>query len=102
MLGSGKQAAMQLCNQVLAIYSENPKAVAMKSQLLIQQKQYDLAINLLNEALLCNQQNIEYYYFIGMAYLNKGDKANAKRYIGAVAQANPNNAQLQELYQSIQ
>jgi glycosyltransferase involved in cell wall biosynthesis len=95
-------SAMQLCNQVLAIYSENPKAVAMKSQLLIQQKQYDLAINLLNEALLCNQQNIEYYYFIGMAYLNKGDKANAKRYIGAVAQANPNNAQLQELYQSIQ
>jgi Tfp pilus assembly protein PilF len=52
--------------------------------------------------MVCNSQNIEYYYFLGMAFLNKGDKANAKRFIGAVVQANPNNPQLQQLYQSIQ
>ena len=95
-------SALTTCNQVLAIYSENPKAISLKAQLLVQMKQYDAAITLLNDALFCNSQNIEYYYFIGMAYLNKGDKANAKRYIGAVLQANPNNPQLQELYQSIQ
>jgi tetratricopeptide (TPR) repeat protein len=94
-------SALIYCNKTLAIYSENPKAISLAAQINLQLKNFDAVINLVGPAIAANPGNLELFYFLGLAYLNKGDKANAKNYLEYVSKMNPGNPQLDQLLKQL-